>query len=921
MESQDAKDLRKQISGLITFNQLDENSALLSFDFQMQKKQFDEYQIQRTQYSQLVVILDASAKMDEAQFSIIKEKLKLFLKAYEKENPLRPSPILLACNDKIVRLKYTKAEIFNAELDGTSRGKFYAVTDVLSQLFHNDQMYKEMFEERISNFMRDALIQTRIQDGLLIRFGQIQIYLDTVQQFKEYYQCFKDGIVVMTNDLDFIQSKDLLRRFQVAVEVFQKPFKLIKVNYEPERKFVIVRDHHYIYSSIMRMDLNQSPDLILHEAQQALQKLSQKARISMNDIKQTQYLFEKSLLNHYLQEMVKIISNNLNLREFFPEDWIQLQVIKNKIILRKQQMSNRIYLDEIKASIDNVVVQEYLDYLSYCNGLQYIQIIYRKSTMQKYSKLVEILKSNISSKISSITEDVYSAFDAQENTICVNLSFLDKQFLQGLKKISTSKKTVYSAKVQKQEQQPLYVKKKSDSNNLPIQIKQQNEIQQEKIVEQQKSNEEQNQNNPSIIQQIQVKNDEHQQEKEIHFNELQLNVNDQKHLAEEIQKEVDLEKLSNKEKVQNAILDEQFQDSKIMKVINNPKQEIIMENQKTLIDIKKNLLKCESFFPTQKQKKDKNLELDKEQKIKQEEKVIDQVPKQQVPPVAAAAKYNKFLEEEKGNQIQEEQSQFNYNFEQLYDSTSKVCQQCHLIQDQRLQFNNQTNIKKRLDQTIFSIDFNSKNKVNQKPIIRFTQSHQYQPSNEEIKQYSQCNDKCPCPKECMLEYKMAAENYSNLVLNNLPIKLKYKEWLLMEKYREGIRQESLYLLHTPEIVEYYKMTLIVQQDVVFNPFNGRIFKIYKKDKSDIRLSNDNAGKIVKQRLPNIAEAKTKEMSRYICKNQKQVDAVLICLEDFLVESQQTQRNLDTLIVQDDDVAHVVDKIFKEFITIFTFSNY
>ncbi|CDW88641.1 UNKNOWN [Stylonychia lemnae] len=243
---QQLTDQLKNISGTVRLAQTNDTNGILSFDFQVPKIQFKEQQEVRVKNSQLIVVLDASLNVERTQFQVIKDKLKVFLKFYQKENPDKPNPHILICNEQmiIVRdqyeaaldkvllknnldilnpLKYIQEESnksVNSELNlmfilqslnylddkaedliekismsiknnfkyccvqlliisddcsdkcgldilhmGTVQGKFLVVPNIISKLYHDDIIYKDLFEEKLYKFMSESFYHTRIKNN------------------------------------------------------------------------------------------------------------------------------------------------------------------------------------------------------------------------------------------------------------------------------------------------------------------------------------------------------------------------------------------------------------------------------------------------------------------------------------------------------------------------------------------------------------------------------------------------------------------------------------------------------------------------------------------------------------------------------------------------------------------------------------
>ncbi|CDW80119.1 UNKNOWN [Stylonychia lemnae] len=353
MEQQQV-DLRKNIEGNITLLQVNDKNGILSFEFQMPSKQYREHQEARVKNSHLIVVLDASQDMDQAQFQVIKEKLKVFLKFYQKENPDKPNPHLLICNDEmtivrdqyevaldktqlksnlniLIPLRYIQEEsnkIANRELNlvfilqslnylddktkaliekisinnknnfkyctvslliisddcsdesnldilqmGTHQGKFIVVTDIISKLYHDDIVYKDLFYQKLNKFMLEALYNTRVKNGFLIRFGLIQVYLDYIVEGIECYKCLKKGVAISCKDLDFVQGDDIIQKLKNTLNNFSKPFKSISCIL----KGTVAHDLSSIYIDIFEMNSFKSPQRIEQNISQIIRQLQQKA--------------------------------------------------------------------------------------------------------------------------------------------------------------------------------------------------------------------------------------------------------------------------------------------------------------------------------------------------------------------------------------------------------------------------------------------------------------------------------------------------------------------------------------------------------------------------------------------------------------------------------------------------------------------
>ncbi|CDW80120.1 UNKNOWN [Stylonychia lemnae] len=113
---------------------------------------------------------------------------------------------------------------------------------------------------------------------------------------------------------------------------------------------------------------------------------------------------------------------------------------------------------------------------------------------------------------------------------------------------------------------------------------------------------------------------------------------------------------------------------------------------------------------------------------------------------------------------------------------------------------------------------------------------------------------------------------------------------------------------------YEKPKVNPKLDLV-NEKYGRL-DIYKKTPQDQFVTDDYETRNLSTRLAKIISAENKQLSRYICRNKKQVQIVRDCLKEFKNKNQESGK----LIKKENKQVSIVDGQYRGYLTIFTFSN-
>ncbi|CDW91286.1 UNKNOWN [Stylonychia lemnae] len=431
-------------------------------------------------------------------------------------------------------------------------------------------------------------------------------------------------------------------------------------------------------------------------------------------------------------------------------------------------------------------------------GLQTLQVIYRKSTKQKYQKFIDSITKQMKTGNQQLhIEEVYTTNNVQETIISVNLVSLYRNFMIELKKANVNNS---GNEEQKEEKKNINAKKIPQKQK----VKEQNEL----------------------------KN--------------QVNIKDQKiRFQAEEEKQIPRQNVEN---VANQLPSPQKNSNRI----NELKNEL---NQQDNAQLNGN-----HFFQDQKS-------------------YLDQF----------------FIE--------------NYNFDSLYQWENKIepCLKCsnNLQKVEELQEEIQVMRYKELENAEI---INKKDQLNlelQKQLedlqIRLRELEERELEDQILPSIRQGLDKQPRQRQDQIYQQQSAMKVAKIAQQQ-------------KVYQKDSQSEND--LESQNSDWDFKMPKV---DPKLDLVSGKYGKqdIYKKTPQDQFLTDDyDVTRNLQPRLANIVSSYKKQLSRYICRNKKQVQMVKDCLKEFKMQNQESGK----LIKKDTRQANIIDGQYRGQFTIFTFTN-